>query len=502
MSTDLKITQQELENRQLLITIEVPEERVEKAMRAAVKKFGKRLRVPGFRPGKAPYHIVVQRFGRQTILEDIADDLGQAVFAEAFEESEIQPFDTPVLEEITYDPLTYRIVVPLAPEVDPGAYRDLRVPLEVVTDEAVQELVEKEIERLREENKTWQPVDRPIEYGDLVTTSLKVTVDDEVVLDTDDWDFIPAENEYTMAPAFDAAFIGMQVGESKTFVTDIPENAESAWAGSTATFEIEIKGIKAQELPELNDDFAQEVSSEESYEAFVAKLAETAREILEAQEVQSHRQRVLKALREQAKINYPPALLEKRIDMLQKRQEDYYKAYGIESTEKLLKLLNKTEQEYREELNPEAKEEVETELVLDKIAELEQFEISDYERKQYLYDILKDDPDDFARLSALLESDQFYREYITSLVQRERIRDLLVAIAKGEKVPAPGEHPVVSEPAPDEEETDEAEAPTSEPGESADVSQADENTMPEAQSEASPQQDADSEDTLASSDSD
>lgn len=505
MSTDLKVTQQELEDRQLLVTIEVPKERVDKALRAAVKKMGKRLRIPGFRPGKAPYAVVIQRLGRQNILEDIADDLGQEVFAEVMGDIDVPAIAQPVLNEVTYDPLTYRIFIPLMPEVDPGPYRELRVPVPEVAEEKVQELVEKEIQRLRESNKTWLPTDRPIEYGDLVTISLKVTVDDEVVLDTEEWDFIPSETEYTMAPDFDAAFIGMQVGEKKTFVADIPEDADSAWAGSTATFEAEIKGVKVLELPELDDEFAQNVSNYDTLEEFKAILAKEARSTLEQAESENYRNQVLKTLREQATLKYAPVQLEDKIDAIEQNRVAYYKRYGIDSKEELLEALGQSEEEFREQLKPEAIADLENELVLDNIAELEQFEISDYELKQYLQHIFEDDPAQFDRLSARVEDEPDYRAFITVLARRERALNLVMAIAKGEEVPAPGEHPLLVEPEPEIEEEKEAaaemeevEAETLQPEETTET----QTTTVEAESEASPQQENDVEDTLELSDSD
>lgn len=473
MSTDLKITQQETENRQLKVTIVVPEDRVEKALRAEVRKLGKRISVPGFRPGKAPFHLVVQRYGRDALMEGIIDDMGQGILVEALDQIDIQPFAVPILEEAETTPLTYHIVIPLAPEVDPGDYRQLRVPLNEIDEEAVQQAVQAQIEDLRGQNKTWQPVERPIAYGDLVTASLKITVNDEVVLENDDWDFIPDESDYTMAPDFDAAFIDMQIGEGKTFSTDIPEDANSAWAGSNATFEIEVKGIKGQGLPALDDAFAQEVSQYGNYEEMLTGMSEAIREKLQHDEEHAHHHRLLDALREQATLNFPPVLVDERIDFLVQQQEEFYKTYGIESTQQLLTLLNKTKEQYRAELEPQARKDVEIELLYDKIAALEQFEISDYECHKFLEDALQDDSKKLAELSEALDNDPRYRAYIELLIKRGRAGDLVAAIAKGEEVPAPGEHPVLTAPLIEDEEaiqeedvaTDESEA-TSEPPES------------------------------------
>ncbi len=189
--TDLKITQQKLDDQQLLLSIVVPDERVDKAMRKMAKKMAKQYRIPGFRPGKAPYHIIVSRFGREALLEEVADEIRQVIFVEAMEEAGLEPYAPSVLKDVSFDPLTYQIEVPLPPEVEPNNYREVRVPYAEPTEEAIDEAVQAEIDQIRDRFKTWQPVERPIEYGDMVTISVKVTVDDEVVLENDDWDVFP-----------------------------------------------------------------------------------------------------------------------------------------------------------------------------------------------------------------------------------------------------------------------------------------------------------------------
>lgn len=459
MSTDLQITQQENENRELLLTITVPESRVEQALRKEVRKLGRRLRVPGFRPGKAPYQIIIQRYGREALLEGIIDDLGQEVVSEALQSGEIEPYAQPLLEDVDLNPLTYYVRVPLEPEVDPGDYRSLRVAYEAVSDEAIQEETNKRLQEIRDAHKTWQPVERPIEYGDLVTTSLKVTVNDEVVLENDDWDFIPNEESYTLAPEFDAAFVGMEIGEKKSFSSDIPEDADSPWAGQTAHFEVEIKGIKAEIAPELDDDLAQEVSSYETAEELRNAVEESVREELTAKAEHDFSHKVMDTLREQSTLRYPSALLENQISLLIDEQENYYKQLGIESTEQLLKLTGKTMDAHREDLKPRARERLENELLLDAIVEREQFEISDYEAHQFLAEILAGNPEKQEEYSKLLDDEPSYRAYIKTLIKRDRASELIQKIAKGEEVPAPGEHPVLAPPeVADEESADEAPA--------------------------------------------
>ena len=453
--TDLKITQQRLENQQMLLTIVVPDERVDKALRATAKKLAKQYRIPGFRPGKAPYHVIVSRFGREALLEEVADEMGQDIFVEAMEVAELDPYARAVLKDVSFDPLTYQVEVPLPPEVEPNNYRELRVPYAEPGEEAISEAVQAEIEQIRERFKTWQPVERPVEYGDLVTISVKVTVNDEVVLENDDWDVVPDAEEYTMAPEFDAAFIGMTVGEAKMFTATFPEESESPWEGEEGAFEINVIGIKSEELPELDAELAQEVGEYETYEELYDDTVDRVSSQLQYEALSEHREEALDAMTEEATISYPTATLDQEIHFLMDERENYFRAYGIESTEDFLRMMGKTHEEYHEELRPAAQTRLERKLVLDAIAELEQFEISDYELDQYLAGMLSQDPEQLEIAREQVAENESYRDFIISLIQREHAEELFVASAKGEEVPEPGQHPVLE--APVEEPTEVAE---------------------------------------------
>lgn len=449
--TDLKITQQKLEDQQILLNIEVPEERVDKAMHTMAKKLARQLRIPGFRPGKAPYHVVVARIGREAMLEEVADEIGQDIFKEALEVTEIEPYGQANLKDVTFDPLVYQIEIPQPPEVEPGDYRSLRVPYEAPGDEATDQAYQEQIDAIREQHKTWVPVERPIEYGDLVTISLKVTVDDEVVLENDDWDVMPDEEDYTLVPEFDAAFIGMSVGETKTFMANFPEDADNPWAGQQGTFEIEIKGIKSEELPELTDDLAQELGGYETFDALKQDILDHVTQHLSNDAESEYLATVLEAMVEAATLSYPPIALENEIDILISERESFYRAYGFESTEELLEVQGITMAEYREELRPAAQSRLERQLVLDAIAEREQFEVSDYELEQYLLKVVGQDPEQFKTMLKQTATNDEYREFISVFVKREKAEDLMLAIARDEEVPAPGEHPVEEAPETEEE---------------------------------------------------
>ena len=168
------VTTEPRENRQLAVTIEVSKDVVDKELRKAAANLAGQYRIPGFRKGKAPYHIVVQQVGLANLYSEFIDELGQRVFREAIEQEKIEPYAQSSLEDIQLEPRVYRLIVPLEPVVKLGDYRTLRVeedPVEVDMSE-----VERRLEMYRDEYAGWQDVDRPSQFGDLLTANVKSVI--------------------------------------------------------------------------------------------------------------------------------------------------------------------------------------------------------------------------------------------------------------------------------------------------------------------------------------
>jgi len=187
----LKIEREDLENRQVEITVELDDDRLARAMRATAKRISRSTKIAGFRPGKAPYDLLLRKFGEDVIFDEALEELGQELYREAIDEMEIEPFAPGTLDEVVdRDPLILRYTVPLSPEVDLGSYKDLRHPYEEpkIEDEAVEQLME----NLRERQALIEPADRPAALGDVVVADVKADLDkadlDEADLDEADLD--------------------------------------------------------------------------------------------------------------------------------------------------------------------------------------------------------------------------------------------------------------------------------------------------------------------------
>ncbi len=324
----LNVTTEPRENRQLVVKIEVPQERVDKELRKAAASVSSQYRLPGFRKGKAPYHIVVQQFGLANLYGEFVDKLGEEVYREALEQEKLEPYAVASLEDMSMDPLTYTLVVPLEPTVDLGNYRALRVEApEVAVDEAA---VDAEIESLRSEHASWQEVDGPSAFGDMLTIDVKSVIaptaeGDEpvVVLDETDWDVTPDEENPMDPPGFDQALVGMQKGESKEVLLSWPAESQSIHAGKEATFALNLKAIQRYDKPALDDAFAALVDEETpTLDALRAKVSARQLEQSKAGAENEFVTKAMDALVELAEMSYPPAVIEDQLDSMLPRLRD------------------------------------------------------------------------------------------------------------------------------------------------------------------------------------
>lgn len=434
--TDLILTQQALENRRVLLSVEIPQERLDEAMRMAARRLSREYRFPGFRPGKVPYHVIIQRIGRENLLREVAASIGEEILQEALAATGIEPHG-PIDLDVSLNPFVFRFEIPLAPKVELGDYRSIRIEPPVLDEAAVEEHVQEHLEAMFSDRRIWQEVDRPAAYGDQLVVDFRLEVDGEVVLSNEDWDFIPDETDYTLTPEFDAAFIGMRAGEQKTFSAVLPE--DSQWPGKEGHFTITVKAVKARQMPELTDEMAQELGAE-SAEALLNELRVHALEIVQASQKDGYTDQVLKAIIEQSHVEFSPFSLQAMIDFMLEQEANQFQRYGIESPEDYLRLTRMTRETYAESRRAVAETRLKEHLVLRAIIEREQFPVSDYELDRELVNRYGHSQSLLDEARELLAEDEEFRERVARSVRISKALDLLIRIARGEPVPAPGEH--------------------------------------------------------------
>ncbi len=368
----MKVATKRLENCQTEMIIEVEPERVEEAMRKAARAISQQAKIPGFRPGKAPYHVVLQTFGRQTVLEEALEDLGQELYSQALDEARIDPYGPGKLVNIQWEPLVLTFHVPMPPEIDLGDYRRLR--LDVPPVEVTDEEVEKELEEARKAHAVWIPVDREAQTGDQVVFQFTFA-DEEGSPETSE---TVLGEDSTLLPGLAEKLVGMRAGETRAFEVTFPEDwGNEELAGQTRTMTVTVQEVKERELPDL-DELPALMGDFQDLEALKAHFRSR---LLQAKEKERDRELIDKALTiltEQAKISYPDFMLEDAVDDILADHDSILRRQGF-TLDDYLRVLHIEREAYRQQQKPEAEQRLRRTLVLTKLAELEKLAVEDQE---------------------------------------------------------------------------------------------------------------------------
>jgi trigger factor len=446
----LKISTEPKENRQLEMVIEVGQERVDQELRKAARKVAGQLRIPGFRQGRAPYHMVVRHVGMGALFEEFVDELGQEVYRTAIEQENIEPYAVASLDNIDLEPLRYTLTIPLPPEVKLGDYRSLRV--EEVKAEIDEALVQERIDNILEREAGYMDVDRPSEYGDLMTIDVRAVVLDEegnesdtIVLDESDWDITP-DQENPMEPAgFDEELVGMVPNSEKIFDIAWPEDSPSMYAGKDVRFHVTVHGIKAYQKPELTDEIAQSIGEYETAEALIESIRESLREEQAAEAESDYLEKVLEQIVEMSELNYPPAAVDLQIDQIVRNTDMQVRQMGLQGIDHYLQLVNQTMEQHRAGLRTQAETLLRRNLVIAQISEAEQIKPTEAEFDERLSQIFGEESEDATeeqkesrRGVAEMMRQSPNRAVIDDQIISEKTVARILAIARGEEVPEPG----------------------------------------------------------------
>lgn len=455
----LKVTTEPRENRQLAMSIEVPQERVDKELRKAAAKVAGKYRVPGFRKGKAPFHIIVQQVGLPSLYGEFMDDLGQEMYKQAIEQENIEPYAVASLEDITFDPVTFKLLVPLEPVAKLGDYRSLRIAEPQV--EVDEELVNQQLERVREQFASWQAVERPSQFGDMMTIDVRSVIVDEdgsetVVLEETDWDVTPDQEHPMDPPGFDAALIDLSPGDEKEFSLSWPDESRSIHAGKVAAFWVKVKGIQSYEKAEINDDLAKLVGPDfQTVEDLTNNIRQTLANTEEARSKSEHLDQVLDAIVEMSELDYPPVMIEDQLDSMMQEFERRLRMFGIESIDKYFEQTKQDKNEYRESMRPEASKLALRNLVLSELLKVEHVRVTDEDIDERIEAMISVGDQDQAQAMENMLRSPGGRSVLTSQILRDMTVDRLLAIVHGEDVPELGEEN--SEAADQTEQTEHAE---------------------------------------------
>ena len=408
--------------------IEPDSQQIEEALRRAAAKVAQKYTIPGFRKGKAPFSAVIRAYGKEALYDQVVEDLGDKLYKQALEESGLQPIAPGVLENVTYDPLTLRLLLPMPPEVDLGDYRSVRVerPEIVVTEEEI----ETQLKTMQSGYAEWTPLDEGAAVGDLLTMSLAGKAEGDEIIDEDAFELVLEEQSEDFPPGFDAEFIGKKTGDSIAFDLTYPDDWSSERAGKVAHFEGEILSVKREVVPPLDDDFAPLVGDFDTLDA----LKENVREGMVEQRLDAtandYANEVLQQIIAGAvQIEYPAVLVDESLERLMEDLDRDLRRSGIPMPD-FLRMMGQTEQSYRQRMRGTAEARLKGDLVLDKLVEMEDLQATDEELDTHSAEMLEEAGEDSETLRQMVESEAG-RHALAHDIERRKSIERMLAIAEG-----------------------------------------------------------------------
>ncbi len=396
----MKIETQALENRQTKIIAELEPEVFDQFMRRAARKISTQARIPGFRPGKAPYEVVRRMYGDQALQQEAVEIMLDEVYPKVLQEANVEPSGPGKLEEIiSIEPPKFAFIVPLLPEVQLGDYQSVRKEYapEPITDEQV----EKTVTRLQRSYATAEPVERAAQKGDMVSFKLSANrVNPEegqpaTLIESSSYQMIAGEQEDDEAGKwpyehFSDELVGLSANETKTWThTFSGDTVFEDLDGKDAEFKVEVESVKEMHLPELNDEFAQTLGEFETFDALRTAIRTQLEQNYQQQYDNTYFNDLISEVVEQSTVQYPPHLLEEEIeDFLHGVEHDLeHERLDLDTYLKMREMDRDTFIET--EVKPAATRRLERSLVLAEFAKQEKVEVKEEEIRSIYFTALQ-----------------------------------------------------------------------------------------------------------------
>jgi trigger factor len=428
----LKVTTEDLGSRQVMLTIEVDEERVERTLRGVARRVSRNYNIPGFRRGRAPYSVVLQRFGREALLQEAMEDLIQELYTEALDSEELAPYDVGELEDVQLDPLVLKLRVPLRPTVEIGNYRELRVEPPVVTVE--EEEVDAELERLREANAILEPVaGREAEIGDWVSLDVAATLDAETLVREEEYEMVLDPDDDQFEDGFAQQIVGLKAGDEKAFALTLSDDWGETRAGQEAAFDVTVRELRSRTLPGLDDDLARTVGDFDTLDELRESVRDQFEENAQQEADAAYIEEVFDVFVSEAEIEYPPDMVEDQIDSIVEDIEARLESQGL-SLEDYFKFTNQSEEEFRESSRPQAERAIQRGLMMGELATQEHLDVEGQEVEERIAALSTQWGERAGDVREALSEPDSVRS-IASGVLTDKAVQRMVAIAKGEAPP-------------------------------------------------------------------
>ncbi len=424
-----KTALEKLDNNKVKLTIHVGQDSFEEGMQKSYLKNRKSISIPGFRKGKVPRKVIEQYFGESILYEDAINEVFPPAYDQAVKETGIEPVDRPELDIVQIgsgQDFIFTAEVTVKPEVELGQYKGLEVDRVeyIVTDEEVEERIKQTLEQ----NARWVSVeDRPVKTGDRVILDYSGSIDGEL------FEGGTAEKQNLeigsghFIPGFEEQMVGMELGEEKDLKVTFPEeyHAEEL-KGKEAIFHVKLHEIKEKELPDLDDEFAKDVSEFDTLDEYRADIKQKLEKNAEERSNTELKNNLIDLAVNNAKVDIPDVMVDFELDNMLRDIDNQLRYNGL-NIESYLKIANTSIDDFRAQYKDDAYNRVKTQLVIEAIGKAENIEVSeeDYEKQ---YELLAKQYNQ--EVETIKKSLQGGLEHLENSIIAEKTIELLVDEAK------------------------------------------------------------------------
>lgn len=429
----MKVSVENLPSRQVVLTIEAEPAEVAKSRLEACRHLAERARIPGFRQGKAPPVMLERHLGKSVILQETIEHLVPEATDRAIKEQKIEAAGVPAIEVTSTEPIAWKATVPLAPVVELGAYKDVRV--DAPAPEVKEEDIDKVVEQIRYQQAPWIPSLAPVSLGDLLTMDFYAEEGGRKVADDKGVQFQPQAEMHAPVPGFSEQLVGVNGGETKEFGLAFDKDSplehdgheHTEFQGKSYHFRVTVHDIKKKELPALDDGFAKGVG--EGYDSYQALRDHVRKQLMEQAQERAKdklREDALEKAIAIATLEYPPSLVDHEVEHMLEDQERQTR--GQVSLDEYLKSVGKTREQLLEEMKPAAVRRIQRSLVVTELRDKEGVAVSEQEIDDEVNRLASGSGAQEDQLRQVFASERGRRSIEQSLLTRKTL-DRLVEIA-------------------------------------------------------------------------
>ncbi|PWJ48337.1 trigger factor [Faecalicatena contorta] len=368
-----------LEHNMVKLTIEVPAEDVEKALQASYLKQRKQMNLPGFRKGKVPRQMIEKMYGPEVFYDEAANQIIPEAYSKAYDECELELVSQPQIDVVQMEkgkPFIFTAEVAVKPEVTLGEYKGLKV--DKGSTRVTAKEIDEEIDKEREKSaRTVDVTDRAVQDKDQVVLDFEGFVDGEAFEGGKGENYPLTIGSGSFIPGFEEQLIGAEIGKELDVKVTFPEEYQAVeLAGKDAVFKCTVHEIKAKELPELDDEFASEVSECETLEAYKAEVKKNIKERKEREAKEKKENQAVEQAVENAQMDIPQAMIDMQVKQMRDDFARRIQQQGL-SMEQYFQFTGMTAEKMEEEMRPQADKQIKTRLVLEAVVKAENIEVSD-----------------------------------------------------------------------------------------------------------------------------